>query len=219
VKARGFTLLEVMIAAAITAIIGVLVAGSFQRAARSRDLAEEQDERFSGARVALTRMSREVSQAFLSDHYDKRRFRERPTVFEGKDRGREDDLLFTTMTHARVVRDVKESDQAIVEYSVEPDPARRGELALWRREKARIDDDATRGGTRAVVLEHVRGFDVEYWDWKKQEWAREWSSSRTDHQGLLPTRVRFRVTLAMPDGQERTFETQTRIAVIRPLDF
>lgn len=215
----GFTLVEVLIAAAITAMIGVLVAGSFQRAAAARELAEAQDERFSGARVALSRMARELSAAFLSDHYDRRKYRERPTLFDGKDRSERDSLLFTTMTHGRLVRDAKQSDQAIVEYTVEAHPERSGELALWRREKAQIDDAPGRGGTRAVVLEHVKAFDVQYWDWKREEWAREWSSAGAAHANMLPTRVRVRVTLTMPDGAERPFETQARIAMIRPLDF
>ena len=218
-RGRGFTLIEVMIAAAITAVIGTLVAGSFSRAARSRDLAQAQDERVTGARVALSRMAREVQEAFVSDHYDHKRFRQRPTLFEGKDRGEQDDLLFVTMAHGRLVRDAKEADQAVVEYTVEPHPERQGELALWRREKTRIDEDPTRGGSRAIVLEHVKGFDVGYWDWKKQEWARDWTTANNDRQGLLPTRVRLRVTLSMPDGKDQTFETQTRVAVIRPLDF
>jgi general secretion pathway protein J len=218
-RARGFTLLEVMIAASLTAVIGVLVAGSFQRAAAARDIAEAQEQRFTGARLALTRMAREVSQAFLSDQFDARRFRERPTVFRGKDRGDEDELLFATMSHVRLQRDVKESDQAVVEYTVDRDPGNPGERALFRREKARIDDEPERGGSRALVLEHVKGFDVQYWNWQKDEWIREWDSSRSEHSSFLPTRVRFRVKLALPDGRERTFETQARIAIIRPLDF
>ena len=42
-----------------------------------------------GARVALTRIARELSMAFLSDHFDSKRFRERPTLFVG----REDEIL------------------------------------------------------------------------------------------------------------------------------
>jgi len=218
-RARGFTLVEVTIAVAITAVIGLTVAGSFRRAADARELAEAQDERFTGARLALSRMAREVTEAFLSEHYDRKRFRERLTVFRGKDSGERDELLFATMTHARLRRDAKESDQAVVEYRLDSDSQRPGELALFRREKARIDDEPDRGGSRAVVLEHVKGFDAQYWDWKRQEWVREWDSATVERQGTLPTRVRLRVKLAMPDGKERTFETQARIAIIRPLDF
>lgn len=217
--ARGFTLLEVLIAVAITGIIGVMVADSFRRAALLRDLATEQEARFGGARVALTRVAKEVSEAFLSDHYDRKRYRERPTVFLGRDRGEEDTLLFTTMAHARIAPDAKQSDQAVVEYSVESDPDNPDDLVLWRRENVHIDENADRGGTRARVLDHVRAFDVSYWDWKRQEWAREWTSNGVDHPNQLPTRVRIQLKVRMPDGSDQSFETQTRVAIIRPLDF
>jgi general secretion pathway protein J len=218
-RAPGFTLIEVMIAASITAAIGVMVAGSFQRAASARDLAESQDQRTTGARLALTRMARELTAAYLSEHFDQKRYRDRLTLFRGKDYGDRDELLFATFTHARLLRDVKESDQAVVEYALDADPGNPGEQALWRREKSRIDDDPERGGTRAIVLEHVKGFDAQYWDWKRQEWVREWNSaSTTEHGGFLPTRVKLRVILSMPDGRTRPFETQARIAMVRPLD-
>ncbi len=217
--AAGFTLVEVMIAIGITAVIGAMALGAFQRAYAARDLVEAQDERYSGARLALGRLAREVSMAYLSEHYDHKRYRERPTIFRGKDGGDRDELLFTMMAHERLVRDERESDQALVEYSLESDPEFPGEQALLRREKARIDDDPTRGGTTAVLCQHVTAFDVEYWDWKKQEWVREWSSASVERQGTLPTRARFRLRVKMPDGKEERFEAQARIAIIRPLDF
>lgn len=218
-RARGVTLVEVMIAVAITAVIGVMVMGAFQRVYAAKELTEGQDERFTSARVALTRLSRELSEAFLSDHYDRKRFRDPPTLFRGKDGGERDDLLFTTMSHERLVRDAKESDQALVEYTVEPDPDLRGEFALFRREKAHFDEDPDRGGAKAIVCQHVSSFDVQYWDWTKQEWFREWVTNSAERQAILPTRVKVRLGVKMPDGKERVFETQTRIAIVRPLSF
>ncbi len=217
---KGFTLVEVMIAVGITAIIGVMVMGAFQRVYAAKELAEAQDERFSTSRITLTRMAREISQAFLSEHYDRKQFpRDPPTLFRGKDGGERDELLFTTMAHERLSRDAKESDQAVVEYTVDPDPERPGEQALFRREKARLDGEPERGGAKAIVCEHVTGFDVQFWDWKRQEWAREWVTNSAERGNVLPTRVRIRLTLKMPDGKDRSFETQTRIAIIRPLSF
>jgi general secretion pathway protein J len=213
------TLVEVMIAVGIVAIIGALLMGAFQRTYAAKELTEAQEERFSSARVALTRMAREVSQAFLSDHYDRKRHREPLTVFEGKDGGERDTLLFASMSHMRLRRDAKESDQAMLEYSVEPDPERRGEYALFRREKPRIDDDPEHGGSKAIVCEHVSAFDVQYWDWKRQEWAREWVASSPDRQWTLPTRVKLRLGVKLPDGREQVFETQARVAIVRPLTF
>jgi general secretion pathway protein J len=215
---RGFTLLEVMIAVSISAVIGAMALGSFQRAFTARDFCETQDERFSGARVALSRMAREVSMAFVSEHYDHRRFRDRPTLFLGRSGGGRDSLLFATLSHVRLDQDVKESDQSVVEYSVDADPDSPGENALFRREKIRIDDDAARGGVRAVLCQHVTAFEVAYWDWTRQEWAKEWSTAPGE-RALLPTRVRLRLALKMPDGKEAKLETEARIALIRPLDF
>jgi general secretion pathway protein J len=215
---RGFTLIEVMIAVAITAVIGVMMMGAFQRVYAAKELTEAQGDRFGSARVTLTRLARELSGAFLSDHYDRKRFpRDAPAIFRGKDGGERDDLLFATMTHERLTRDVKESDQAIVQYTVEADPDRQGETALFRREKARFDENPDRGGEKMVVCEHVSTFDVQYWDWKKQEWAREWVSNGLDHTNILPTRVKIRLGVKGTDGKEQVFETQARIAIIHPL--
>jgi len=214
----GFTLVEVLIAVSITAVISAMTLGAFQRAQALRQAVEEQDERVGGARTALTRMAREVTGAFVSEHYDRRRFRDRPTLFKGRSAAHRDTLLFATMSHVRGVRDAKESDQMVVEYSVDADPDASGEYALFRREKLRIDDEPDRGGTRAPLLRHVTGFDATYWDWQKQEWVPEWSTAPGE-RALLPTRVRLKLTMRMPDGSERTFETQARVAVIRPLDF
>jgi general secretion pathway protein J len=215
---RGFTLVEVLIAVAITAVVGAMALGAFSRAQAARQVVEEQDERISGARAALGRISRELGSAFLSDHFDRARYRDRPTVFKGRDGGDRDTLLFATMAHTRNGRDARESDQSVVEYTVDPDPEIPGAQALFRREKIRIDDEPDRGGVKSLLLHHVTGFDVSYWDWQKQEWVRDWSTAPGDRT-LLPTRVRVKITLRMPDGKDRSFETQARVAIIRPMDF
>lgn len=215
VRQRGFTLLEVTIAVAITAVMAAMAFGAFRRAAAARDLTDEQEERFAGARVALSRMSSELSQAFLSEHYDHKRFpRERPTLF----RGRADGILFASMSHERLVRDARESDQALLEYALDRDADFTGEQALFRREKVRLDDEPDRGGSRAVLCHHVKSLELAYWDWSKQEWVSQWSTAPGERP-LLPTRVRVKLTLRMPDGRDQPFETQARIAIVRPLDF
>ena len=215
---RGFTLIEVLIAVGITAVIGAMALGAFSRSAAARQSVEEQDERISGARTALGRLAREVSSAFLSEHFDRARFRDRPTLFKGRDGGDRDSLLFATMAHTRGIRDARESDQSVIEYYVDADPEFPGENALFRREKLRIDDEPDRGGVKSLLLHHVVAFDVEYWEWEKQEWVRDWSTAPGDRL-LLPVRVKAKLTVRMPDGKNRSFETQSRIAIIRPLDF
>jgi general secretion pathway protein J len=212
----GFTLLEVLIAVSITAAMGVMVVGAFRQVDRAHEITRDQGDRYAGARLALTRLSREVGMVFLSEHYDTSRFtRERPTLFVGK----EDDLLFTTFAHERLSRDAKESDQAVVEYSVESDPEHSGEQALFRREKVHLDEEPDRGGRKDLVADHLQSFRLRYWDPKKKDWQREWSTRMVDHTNDLPTRVRLDLELKLADGRVEKLSTETRIALTRPLDF
>jgi general secretion pathway protein J len=211
---RGFSLLEVMIAIAITAVIGAMAAGVFQQIDHAASGAREQGERYAAASLALTRLSRELSMAFLSEHYDRARYRDRPTLFKGQ----QDQVLFSTMSHVRLVQDVKESDQAVVEYLVERDPVS-GDEALFRREKARLDDEPDRGGRTDLVANHVKALSLRYWDVKRKEWVREWSTRTPEKLNELPTRVRLELEIKLADGRTEKFTTQSRIAITAPLEF
>jgi general secretion pathway protein J len=214
-RAAGFTLVEVMIAVAITAAMGAMTLGAFRQVDRAQEIARAQGDRYAAARLALTRLAREVSMAYISEHYDKNHIRERPTLFKG----REDGLLFTTFAHQRLVRDVKESDEAVVEYKVASDPDHAGEEALFRREKAHIDEEADRGGREDLVADHVQSFRIGYWDAKRKDWVREWSTRSVDHTNDLPSRVRLELEVRLADGRTEKFSTETRIALTRSLDF
>jgi general secretion pathway protein J len=213
-KARGFTLVELLIAMGITAAIGAMTVGAFQQVDRARDIARNQSDRYAAARLALTRLSREVSMAFLSDNFDRSRYRDRLTLFVG----REDELLFSTMAHQRLYRDVRESDQSVVGYTVENDPQNAGERALFRREKVRLDDEPDRGGQTDLVADHVASFRIRYWDSRRNDWSREWTTKSVDHANELPSLVRFELEIALGGGRTEKLSTETRIAITRPLE-
>lgn len=205
--------MELVVAMAITASLAVMTVGAFRQVDRAREIARAQSDRYAAGRLALTRLSREVSMAFLSDNYDTKRYRERLTVFVG----REDELLFTTMAHQRLYRDVKESDQAVVAYRLDSDPESPGEQALFRREKARLDDEPDRGGRSDLVADHVTSFRIRYWDRRRNDWAREWTTKSVDHANELPTRIRFELEISLGGGRTEKLSTETRIAMLRPM--
>lgn len=211
-RARGFTLMEVMVAVAITALMGTVVAMAFQTGFNAKDVVEGEAERYRMVRVALNRMAREIGSAYVSDRYDLRRFRDqndRPTNFVGEN----DKLLFTTFAHQRLYTDVKESDQAVVEYFVEnsTDRAARGRQDLKRRVNPNVGERMDRGGTTDVLFEGVKKLEFEYWNSEKKEWDDEWDTRRADQKSLLPTRVRITVTALDENGKEARYTTQTRI--------
>ena len=218
---RGFTLLEVLIAVAVLGLIGGLTYKTFDAAYNLKTRVERAEERDQTVRGALTRMAHEISMTFLSEHYDHKRYRTRPTIFKLRDGRREADLLFTSFANQRLTTDAKESDQAAFEYSLGPSEDGSGKRDLYRRVKTIIDEDIERDGEKSVLASDVIAFSVECWEPKDREWRPEWDSNSTERTGgvLLPPRVKLSLTLLDENGKERTYMTETKIFLGQSLDF
>ncbi len=209
---RGFTLLEIMIAVGITALMGSLVAVTFQTGLRAKESVEQEADRYRMLRVTMNRMSREIGSAFVSDRYDPKRFRDandRPTNFIGS----KDRLLFTSMAHQRLYADAKESDQMVVEYRVKTSTDRdaHGRQDLIRRENLQISEPMDRGGTEEVLFEGVKQLELGFWDSDKKEWDDEWDTRRLERKQILPTRVKITLFANDENGKEVRYITQTRV--------
>ncbi len=209
---RGFTLMEVMVAVSIVALMGTMVAMAFQTGINAKEVVEAEADHYRMLRVAMTRMSREIGSAFVSDRYDGRRYRDqndRPTNFVGE----RDRLLFTTFAHQRMYTDAKESDQAVVEYFVESSSERgaRSRQDLKRRVNPNVEGRMDRGGTTDVLFEGVKAVEFAYWDSERKEWEDEWDTRRTDQKSKLPTRVRITLVAVDETGKEARYTTQTRL--------
>lgn len=209
---RGFTLMEVMIAVAITALMGGLIAAAFNTGFKAKEMVEHDVEYYRGLRTAMSRMTREITCAFVSDRYDLLRFRDqndRPSNFIGQ----KNRLLFTTMSHQRLYTDAKESDQAVVEYYVKTSSDRNahGRTDLMRRENPLLDGPMERGGTEDVLMEGVRQVLFAYWDLDKKDWVDEWDTRRTEKKSILPVRVRITLWAKDENGKDARYVTQARI--------
>ena len=220
-RARGFTLLEVLIAVAVLGLIGGITFKSFETANDLKKRIEKAEERDQMMRAALSRMAREVSMAFLSEHYDKKRYKIRPTIFRLKDGRREGHLLFTSFAHERLHTDAKESDQGIFEYDLGASEDGSGRTDLFRRTKAIIDEEFERGGEKQALAEGVLQFSVQCWDPKDREWRDEWDSNSVQRTGgvLLPPRVKLTLVFKDENDKEKTLTTQTKLFLGQPLDF
>ncbi|MCC6332453.1 MAG: prepilin-type N-terminal cleavage/methylation domain-containing protein [Myxococcales bacterium] len=209
---RGFTLMEVVIAVAITAFIGVVLGVTFNTTINNKEIIESQAEHYRMLRTAMNRMVREIGAAYVSDRYDSKRYRDafdRPTNFVGA----RDKLLFTSLSHQRLYADAKESDQMVVEYQVKssPDPKAKGRSDLVRRERAQLEERMDRGGTEDVLFEGAKKIEFQYWNSDKKQWEDEWDTRRTERKSVLPTRVKITLFAVDESGKEVRYSTQTRI--------
>ncbi len=214
-SSRGFTLAEVLIAVAVTAMIGGLVWGSFHQGFQAREMIEQEAELYREIRIGTNRLVREISMAFVSNNYDATRFTSsRPTLFAGED----DRLTFSMLGHQRLSRDAKESDQSIVSYKIDRNPDEKDSTALLRCEKPVLDDEPERCEGWEVLLSGISNMELRYWDSKRKEWVREWDTRRNEYADQLPERVRIELTGKNELNQEQKYVTQSRIALIQALE-
>ena len=69
-RSRGFTLVEIMVAVGILAMAAVMVTGTMRNTFRTKSAIEANAGRYRTVRLALERMAREISMAYLSQNED-----------------------------------------------------------------------------------------------------------------------------------------------------
>ena len=214
---RGFTLIEIIVAVGLLGLMASLIFGVISSMfGIQRDMDDLVEVNHMG-RVALDRISKDVSQAFLSMNLgpeDQQR-----TLFLGE----RDRLVFSYMGNVPVKAGVLETDQGVVEYKLGGRSKDREGKNLVRRFKAVIDGDAERGGDEYVMATGIKKLKFEYWDKQKEDWDDSWRADdpfTAEEPGFsLPTRVRIYLEMWDRRGEEYVFETQTAIYVRNPIRF
>jgi len=200
---RGVTLIEVMVAMTIIAIVSTLLYTGFTQTANNKKRIESEMDRHHEIRMGLERIARELSMAFVSAQVNPNAgLQVMKTAFVGKEAGGGSRLDFTSFAHQRLYRDAHESDQCELGYFLTDDPDDRGKDALARREQARIDDDPLEGGRAQVLIHDVESFELEYLDPMSGQWLSSWDTTQAAMQpNRLPTQVR--ITVTVPSVRER----------------
>ncbi|MEZ4225683.1 MAG: type II secretion system protein GspJ [Polyangiaceae bacterium] len=230
-RSRGFTLVELLVAISILAMISILIYSTFAGMKRSKEGLERVNDRYREGRLAMSRISRELSSAFVSLHLPiDQALAPNRTAFIGKTGSPADRVDFTAFAHLRMDRNAHESDQAEIGYFGLPDPKRDGSTDLVRRLSTTIDGDPARGGRIEVLATDIDLFDLQYLDPLTGQWVETWDTSQAVGQkdrlplqvrvilvmnggnrsaagrGMQP--VRFTMKVAMPMQRALTFATQ-----------
>jgi general secretion pathway protein J len=216
---HGLTLIEVMVAMTIIAIVSTLLYTGFTQTARNKRRIESEMNRHHEIRMGLERVARELSMAFVSAQINPSpALQVVLTAFVGSESGGGSRIDFTSFSHQRLYRDAHESDQNELSYYLTDDPDEAGEDVLARREQRRIDDDPRDGGQAQILIRDVTGFELSYLDPQTGEWLSTWDTTQAAMQpNRLPSQVFIKITVPNVRGRgpEQTFGTRVTL----PLQF
>jgi general secretion pathway protein J len=220
--ARGMTLLEVVVAISILAMVAVLISGVVDSLSRGKTGEGMRAERVRQGREAVERIVRDLSSAYLSTHVPAiQALITGRTAFVAKSSLPFDRVDFTAFAHRRTERDSHESDQAEVGYFVVPDPDVADKMDLVRREQSPIDYDPLKGGTVNVVAEDVSEFDLRFLEPQTSQWIETWDSTQTSGQpNREPLAVSVKLVLkGVGGGPPYEYSTKVFLPMQQPLSF
>ncbi len=212
---RGFTLLELVVAGVVAAIVLASIGASLSQIAKSRAMAKVRLSSSLRANTAMERIRKELQQAIRSDDMLNTRVlvtSDRTDSPVG-DLDRDQILVYTTKILPVRKREYSgEGMEHEVQCRVEEDDAG---SALWIRTDAVPDENEHGGGQALPVMDGVIGLNVEAFD--GASWFDEWDS---DVNGM-PWALRVTVsTGGAPDGSD-LFEHEHDLMSLRttvPLD-
>ncbi|HEV2329017.1 MAG TPA: type II secretion system protein GspJ [Verrucomicrobiae bacterium] len=167
----GFTLIEVLISAALMALILVCAYACLSACLSSQKMIEPRADVLQNARVAMTLMSADLRNACpLSSDYALLGMQRMLGDVEA------DNVDFAT--HNYTPRQPQESDYCEVSYFVDKDQA--GQMCLYRRRNPTLAPDPLSGGSREEIAEGVMGVRFEYFD--GTDWYDKWGNAENPEQ-------------------------------------
>lgn len=227
-RARGFTLLELLVAVVILSLVTMLLYSAFSGMKRSRDGLKRVQDRYREGRVAMNRIVRDLESAYISQHVPlNQALLVQKTAFIGHQGTPGDRIDFNSFSNILRDRNSHTSDQVELSYFTSESLDVSGTSDLVRRTSEYPDDKPEQGGRIDVVATDVDLFDLEYLDPTTSQWVDTWDTSQATGQlNRMPLQVRIRLVLnggrkSASDRSHNTikFETTVTLPIQQALNF
>jgi len=219
-RSRAFTLVELLVAIAVLAGISIIIYGAFSGMKRSREGVERLQDRYREGRLAMARMTRELSSAFISLHAPiLPSLQVEKTAFIGTTGTPADRVDFDSFANRRIDRNSHVSDQCELSYFGSQDPDSPGTTDLVRRISTTLDMDPRKGGHVEVLATDIDLFKLQYLDPQTGNWVDTWDTTQavTGQPSRLPVQVK--IVLVLNGGEREGYDRgQGTIRLVTKVD-
>lgn len=208
---KGFSLIEVMVSAVLLALVGMILMQTLSSSLDVKDRVEGISDKYQIIRSALSRMSRELSMAYISGHKNTTNL-----VVETVFKGTASSVLFTAFGNITHSANAKQSDQRVLEYKLGKDK-KTGREGLLRSERLTMGKNLQTFGNTSLLCPGVKSIQFEYWSQDKNKWDSLWDTDSVVYNNELPRRVRITMVVNMDGKEDEKFMTQSEIWLTKPI--
>lgn len=180
----GFTLIEIVIGAALMSLILVSAYLCLDAGVSSQKMIEPRADIIQNARVAMALLTADLRDACpLSKDYE----------FIGMHRmiGRVEADNLDFATHNYTPRHSGEGDFCEISYYLDRDPET-GQLSLWRRRNPTMSFDPLSGGSRERIAQGIVGMRLEYFD--GYDWYDAWGDASSTGKKQTSNREQYNLS-------------------------
>ncbi|GBE11788.1 hypothetical protein BMS3Bbin14_00179 [bacterium BMS3Bbin14] len=201
---RGMTLLEIMLALLVLAMVVAMVTLSLSGSLNVVSETRKQGELYHQAQVALERISDDLASAVMTNDV---RFQGKRMAIDGR---RADSLRFASMAH--IVFDPKHDHpgMAVISYTVRPDPGNSGDLVLLRADRLLrppVEQGGNSEGDKGFLLcNGLRSVRFSFTN-KSGEKSDSWGAAPEDEKDMVPRPLPVTVTCTLEFWLDRDKKT------------
>jgi type II secretion system protein J len=212
---RGFTLLEVLAAIGLFAVMTLGVVSTLQETNRlTLKMKARQASVFTGV-LAMERLRRDFQQAYND------RLQRSLSVFRSRDASQGPEFTFTTFdTPIRTLFARRTPGVVLVKYQLEKDD--NGTLRLLRTEVPYNQADKIDTQAPQALATGILKLELEFYDAQNDQWKKDWDTSLPTTNGF-PRAIRLALETVDPDlpetqRKEKTLRFETKILVLNEVD-
>ena len=216
--ATGFTLMEILLAFLILAIVVSTILGSFNAVFSTTDTLENSGKYYAMAKNCLNRMSLDLNALYVTQppYYKKPEFDDPPDTYRivgsNVDVGGIGfaNLRFTSSAHIPLDNTSRGGIAEIVYYVHSKTD---GQLVLKRADHLYPYPEFEEKSGDPVLCQHVKSLAFKYFDAEGEE-SEEWNSDTDDYDHATPTAIGIQLEIGN-ESNSYTFETTVRVAAHR----